>query len=84
MVDYVLESFKSCDFNAEQSFNAVKTASFARAFYEETGWRSSAWMDDIVGRYWQELNNEHDEIRAYIADALEFSIKIKVSYQFLK
>ena len=70
LVDYVLESFKTGDFNAELSLNAVKIASFMRAFYEELGWRSYAWMDEIVDRYWLELNNEHDEIRAYIADAL--------------
>lgn len=78
LVDYVLESFKTGDFNAELSLNAVKIASFMRAFYEELGWRSYAWMDEIVDRYWLELNNEHDEIRAYIADALEYSSKVKV------
>ncbi|KAL5535214.1 BLM3_1 [Sanghuangporus sanghuang] len=77
LVDYVVESFKTGDFNAELSFNAVKIASFTRAFYEELGWRSYAWIDEIVDRYWAELNNEHDEIRAYIADALEYSSKVK-------
>ncbi|KAI5124439.1 hypothetical protein M0805_008323 [Coniferiporia weirii] len=77
LVDHIMESFKTCDFNGELSFNAVKVASFTRAFYEELGWRSSAWMDEILDRYWLELNNEHDEVRAYIADALEFSSKVK-------
>lgn len=42
------------------------------------GWRSVAWVDGILDRYWSELNNEHDEVRAYIADALEFSGKVTV------
>lgn len=73
-----MDSFRNGDFNGELSFSAVKIASFTRAFYEELGWRGSAWMDEIVERYWLELNNEHEEVRAYIADALEFSSKVKV------
>ena len=38
------------------------------------------WMDEVIGRYWFELNNEHDEVRAYIADVLEFSGKVAVSH----
>lgn len=79
LIDYILENFKSCAFDGELSFNATKWASFTRAFYEEMGWRSVAWIDEILDRYWLELNNEHDEVRAYIADALEFSGKATVS-----
>lgn len=73
-----MDSFKHADFNGELSFTPVKIASFTRSFYEELGWRSYAWIDEIIERYWLELNNEHDEVRAYIADALEFSMKVKV------
>ncbi|KAH8120571.1 ARM repeat-containing protein [Phellopilus nigrolimitatus] len=77
LVDYITENFKNCDFNGELSFDAVKIASFTRAFYEEMGWKSFAWMDEILDRYWLELNSEHDEVRAYISDALEYFGKAK-------
>ena len=79
-MDYVLGNFRDCDFKTEQSFDAVKIASFTRAFYGEMGWRAYAWMDDILDRYWQELDNEHEEVLSYIADALIFSSKVKVRY----
>ena len=78
LLDHILESFRTCDFNGELSFPSVKICSFVRAFYEEEGWRSSAWMDDILARYWAELNSEHDEVRAFIADILEYSGKVNV------
>lgn len=78
-----METFEKCNFNSELSFNATKVASFTRALYEELGWRSSAWMDEILDRYWLELNNEHEEIRAYISDALEYSGKAKVNAPYV-
>ncbi|TDL28808.1 ARM repeat-containing protein [Rickenella mellea] len=77
LVDYLLETFKSTDYNGESSFDAAKTCSFFRAFYEELSWRFYPWVDDMLSRYWMEISSEHDEVRAYIADALEFSGKIK-------
>ena len=74
-----MEMFEKCNFNSELSFSATKVASFTRALYEEMGWRAAPWMDEILDRYWQELNNEHEELRAYISDALEYSGKAKVS-----
>ena len=62
-MDYVLTSFKACNFNGELSLSSVKVAAFLRAFYEELGWRSNAWMDEILDRYWTELNSDHDEVR---------------------
>jgi proteasome activator subunit 4 len=62
IVDYLAKRFQASDFNSELSFDAVKISSFIRAFYEEQGWRSEPWMDDILGRYWSELNNDHDEV----------------------
>ena len=55
-----METFEKCNFNSELSFNATKVASFTRAVYEEMGWRSASWMDEILDRYWLELNNEHE------------------------
>ena len=78
LVDHLFESFRTCDFNGELSLSAVKVTSFIRAFYEELSWRCTPWMDEILQRYWQELNSEHDEVRAYIADALEYAGKAKV------
>ena len=80
LIDHVLENFKNCAFDGELSFDATKWASFTWAFYEEIGWRSVVWMDEVIGRYWFELNSEHDEVRAYIADVLEFSGKVAVSH----
>ena len=62
LVDYVIDTFKNCDLNGELSFSAVTIASFTRAFYEELGWRASPWMDEILDRYWSDLNSEHDEV----------------------
>ncbi|KAF8587302.1 hypothetical protein K439DRAFT_1645895 [Ramaria rubella] len=77
LVQYVLEQFDSMDCNSESSFNAVKIASFHRGIAEEFGWKFSAWTDTSIRRYWGEIGSEHDEVRSYIADALELSGKIK-------
>jgi len=47
-----------------------------QSVYEELGWRSAPWMDEIMSRYWLELDCKHDEVRNYVADALEFSGKV--------
>lgn len=61
-MDYVLESFKTMDFNGEMSFEAVKTLSLFRALYEELNWKFSAWMDEALDRCWPEIYSEHDEV----------------------
>ncbi|EJD55475.1 hypothetical protein AURDEDRAFT_109790 [Auricularia subglabra TFB-10046 SS5] len=77
LVDYVVEQGLITDYNGESSFEASRSASFWRALAEELGWRFAAWTDQYVERHWAELASEHEEVRAYVADALEISGKIK-------
>jgi len=79
LVDYIVEQGVNADYNGESSIEASRSASFWRAMAEELGWRFGAWVDQYVERHWMELASEHDEVRAYVADALELSGKIKVS-----
>lgn len=75
LVDYLTRRFRTSDFNSELSFDAIKIASFIRAFYEELGWQSVAWMDDILERYWPELHNEHDEVRLTLSYGLTLMVE---------
>jgi proteasome activator subunit 4 len=63
IVDYLIEEFKSTDYNSESSFDATKSLCFFRAFYEELNWKAWAWMDDALDRIWPELSGEHDDVR---------------------
>ena len=29
---------------------------------EEVGWRSQAWIDMFIERYWREVGSEHEEV----------------------
>jgi proteasome activator subunit 4 len=78
LVDYVLNQFASMDCNSESSFDAVKIAAFHRGLAEEFGWKFTAWIDSSIQRYWKDIHSEHDEVRSYIADALELSGNIMV------
>jgi len=77
LVTYVMNLFNSMDCNSESAFEVVKVASFHRGIAEEFGWKFTAWTDLSIDRYWKELSSEHEEVRGYIADALELSAKIK-------
>ena len=77
---WVLEQFAAMDCNSESSFGAVKIASFHRGLAEEFGWKFTTWTDASIKRFWDEIASEHDEVRSYIADALELSGKIKVRF----
>jgi proteasome activator subunit 4 len=50
------------DYNGESSFDAIKTLSFFREFYQELNWKFSAWMDGMVQRCWPEISGEHDDV----------------------
>lgn len=78
LVHYILDQFVSMDCNSESSFDAVKVASFHHGMLETFGWKFTAWTDMTIQRYWKEIHSEHDELRSYIADALEISGEIKV------
>ncbi|KAJ3990413.1 hypothetical protein F5890DRAFT_1398687 [Lentinula detonsa] len=77
LVDYLFDLFENADLNTELSFDAIKILSLFRSCYEELGWKSSAWLDDAVDRYWRELHSDHDDVRSYIAELLAFADKIK-------
>ncbi|KAH7104159.1 hypothetical protein BKA62DRAFT_635182 [Auriculariales sp. MPI-PUGE-AT-0066] len=77
LVDFVVDQGLTADYNGESSIEASRSASFWRSMAEELGWRFTAWVDQYVERHWQELASEHDEVRAYVADSLELSGKIK-------
>ncbi|EDR15426.1 uncharacterized protein LACBIDRAFT_301740 [Laccaria bicolor S238N-H82] len=77
IVDFLMESFNSMDYNAEMSFDAVKIISLFRSFYEELGRKFSPWVDDAVRRSWAEIHSEHDDVRAFISEILAFSENIK-------
>ncbi|KAH7880399.1 uncharacterized protein C8R40DRAFT_1165366 [Lentinula edodes] len=76
LVDYLFELFETADLNTELSFDAIKFLSLFRSCYEELGWKSLAWLDDAVDRYWRELHSDHDDVRSYIAELLAFADKI--------
>ncbi|KAJ3973169.1 hypothetical protein EV361DRAFT_980091 [Lentinula raphanica] len=77
LVDYLFNLFENADLNTELSFDAIKILSLFRSCYEELGWKSTAWLDDAVDRYWNELHSDHDDVRSYIAELLAFADKIK-------
>lgn len=78
LVNHIIEEFDSTDYNGESSLNAVKALSFLGAFYEEQGWKFTAWTDAAIERVWPEMGSEHDEVRAHISELLAFSDKIMV------
>ncbi|KDQ54765.1 hypothetical protein JAAARDRAFT_71570 [Jaapia argillacea MUCL 33604] len=77
IVDFLIEEFQLLDYNAESSFDAVKTLCFFRSFFEELDWKFSAWIEDVLRRIWPEIGSEHDDVRAYIAEIFAFSDNIK-------
>jgi proteasome activator subunit 4 len=67
IVDFLMESFNSMDYNAEMSFDAVKIITLFRSFYEELGRKFSSWVDDTVRKSWGEIYSEHDDVGNFIA-----------------
>lgn len=62
LVDHIVTAFRSLDYNAEMSFDAVKIATLYRAFYEELGRKFMPWTDETVERSWAEISSEHDDV----------------------
>ncbi|EFI28576.1 membrane protein [Coprinopsis cinerea okayama7 len=77
LVDYLVSSFRTMDYNPEMSFDVVKVISLWRAFYEELGRKFVPWTDETVERSWTQISNEHDDVRAFIGEILAFSQNIK-------
>lgn len=62
LVNFIINEFHSLDFNGESSFDATKVLSLFRAFYEGLGWKFSSWTDDVLDRYWPQIDSEHDDV----------------------
>jgi proteasome activator subunit 4 len=77
LVDHLIDSFQSLDFNAELSFDVVKILALFRALYEELGLKFNGWVNETLERCWPEVHGDHDDVRAYIAEILAFTDRIK-------
>lgn len=62
LMDFVLNAFRSIDFNGESSFEALKALSLFRAVYEELNWKFSAWVDEVLDHCWPQIHSEHDDV----------------------
>ncbi|KAF8649879.1 hypothetical protein AX16_005641 [Volvariella volvacea WC 439] len=70
LTDYIIEEFKSLDFSADMSFDVMKVLALIRPFYIESGWKFTAWADEVLERFWCEIDCIHDDVRASIAEYL--------------
>ncbi|KII93397.1 hypothetical protein PLICRDRAFT_694576 [Plicaturopsis crispa FD-325 SS-3] len=77
LATYLMEEFLATDYNSELSFDATKIISLFESFYQELGWKFSAWTDTTVERCWSEIHGEHDTVRASVGDILAFSDTVK-------
>jgi len=84
-VSHISDLFLNLDFNTEFSFDATKILALYRAFYEELGGKFGAWADETVDKVWNEgsLYCDHEDVRAYSAEILVFTEKIKVCLYLL-
>ncbi|KAF7339921.1 Membrane protein [Mycena venus] len=79
LVDHLMNLWATMDYQPELAFDATKIFSVFKALYEELNWKFTAWTDGVVERCWDQLIiNEHEDVRAFIAEVLAFSSKIKV------
>ncbi|KAJ7655130.1 hypothetical protein DFH06DRAFT_491600 [Mycena polygramma] len=78
LVDHLMNLWTTMDYQPELAFDATKIFSVFKALYEELNWKFTAWTDQVVGRCWDQLDtNEHEDVRAFIAEVFAFSSKIK-------
>jgi proteasome activator subunit 4 len=66
LVDFIMNEFHSMDFNGESSFDAVKVLSLFRSLYEGLDWKFSAWTDEVLDRYWPQIQSEHDDVGHFV------------------
>lgn len=59
-----MKSLRTMDYNPEMSFDATKTMSLFRSFYEELGRKFIPWTDEVIAKSWHEISNEHDDVRS--------------------
>ncbi|KAG8874746.1 hypothetical protein FRB97_005668 [Tulasnella sp. 331] len=84
LLDWIVKQGLNMDFNAESSFEAVKTMCFVRCLVDTLGWRFAAWTPEFLALYWDNIGSDHDEVLAYIADALATFCKISWRPQVTK
>ncbi|KAJ7783436.1 hypothetical protein DFH07DRAFT_995453, partial [Mycena maculata] len=78
LVDHLMNLWTTMDYDPELAFDITKIFSVFKAFYEELNWKFTAWTDQVVARCWDQLDiDEHEDVRASIAEVLAFSSKIK-------
>lgn len=83
LIDFVRGCFKGCDFNSELPFDAIKWSWFANIIIKGTDWKSTALTEEMISRYWSELNTEHDAVRTFIAEALKISEMATVCFLYI-
>ncbi|KAI0768547.1 hypothetical protein BD413DRAFT_614418 [Trametes elegans] len=76
IVDYIMEEFKTVDFNGESTFEIIQVLCFFRAFYEQLGIKFTPWVEDVLERCWSQLKCEHEDVLAYFSEILAFCGKI--------
>ncbi|KAG8823710.1 hypothetical protein FRC18_010687 [Serendipita sp. 400] len=76
IIEFLMRENQTMEYNQELSFDAIRICCFTQSMAEALGWRFRPWIGPIVDRHWQELASDHDEVRAYIADALQLFDKI--------
>ncbi|KAJ6627245.1 hypothetical protein B0H10DRAFT_1941394 [Mycena sp. CBHHK59/15] len=82
LVDHLMKLWATMEYEPELAFDATKIFTVFKAFYEELDWKFTAWTDEVVERCWAQVDtNEHDDVRAFIADMLVFSGKIRARAQ---
>ncbi|KAJ6615943.1 hypothetical protein B0H10DRAFT_2190770, partial [Mycena sp. CBHHK59/15] len=78
LVDHLINLWANMDYEPELAFDATKIFSIFKAFYEELNLKFAAWTDKVVERCWKQLDtNDHEDVRAFIAEVLAFSSIIK-------
>ncbi|KAK7694363.1 hypothetical protein QCA50_001549 [Cerrena zonata] len=76
IVDQLMNELRTVDFHAESTFDIVKILSFFQSFYQYTGWKSTAWVEEALTIYWPQLSSDHDDVLAYVSDLLSFTSKV--------
>ncbi|KAJ7130046.1 hypothetical protein C8R43DRAFT_1025561 [Mycena crocata] len=77
LVNHLIHLWTTLDYEPELAFDTTKIFSIFKAFYEGLNWKFTAWTDQVVERCWDQLDtNEHEDVRAAIADVFVFSNKI--------
>ncbi|KAJ7169566.1 hypothetical protein C8R46DRAFT_1162360 [Mycena filopes] len=78
LMDHLLNLWETMDYQPELAFDATKLFTVFKGLYQELNWKFTAWTDRVVERSWHQLEtNEHEDVRAFIAELLAFSSRIK-------